>query len=131
MTISMMLELEAGTTLEGVSRVLSAMNASYGLVEGRLEGSFQRSNCFFSFISMEPPRPIVAEQFEGDWLASVGGLFEVRANVMECGEDDIQDFLRIFCRIFSFRFVLSFQYEKIYSVRGKAGVEVRKNMVRR
>lgn len=131
MAISMMLELEEGTTLESVSKVLSAMNASHGLVEGRLEGNFQRSNCFFSFMHIVPPRPIVAEKFYEDWLGSVGGLFVVRANDLERGEDDIQEFLSLFYREFSFRFVLSFQYEGIYCVRGKKGILVLRSMVRR
>lgn len=129
MTISMMLELEAGTTLGDVSKVLSTMNACYGEAAGRLEGNFQRSNCFFSFLLIDPPAPIAAENFEDDWLVSVRGLFEVRANVMENSEDDIQEFLSIFYRMFSFKFVLSFQFESIYSVRGDVGVSILKRMV--
>jgi len=129
MTISMMLEVEQGERLDTISRILSKMEASYDQSDNCLRGNLKRSNCFFSFDYCVKPERIVAEQATEGWLVGINGIFDCKIDLLkECAED-IELFLCILFQESKSRFILSFQYESIYAVRGISEVRFMKRMI--
>lgn len=129
MTISMMLEVEQGENINTISWVLSKMGASYDQSDNFLKGNLKQSNCFFSFNYCVKPERIVAEQAKEGWLVGINGIFDCRIDSLKECADDIELFLRIFFKKSKSRFVLSFQYESIYAVRGISDVMFIKRMI--
>lgn len=132
MALDMFLELEGdppdwGACIEAARR---AGVADLEYKDGQLvQGNFVRSGVFFwrGGVSEKGLRPIAAIGNHGcSFLRRYVICFRLNEITIDCssdGEQDVKCFLINLTELTSMKFVLSFQYEGVYAIRGELGLE--------
>lgn len=117
MSISLFLEVEAGADLAAVLHALDSIQVEYSDGTGGLHGYLPASNTGFGFSIVDPPEAVVAEGIEAKWQVGLLGSFHFRASGFESAWEEICHVIKRYAAACEFRFVLSFQFESIYTAR--------------
>ncbi|WP_443190061.1 hypothetical protein [Pseudomonas indica] len=129
MTISMNLEVEVGLGLKEIISVLTAENIEHCISNADVTGNFPRSNAYFVFYDSSDFPDVMVEGAGMEWKVGTRGVFHCPVSALAENSEDIKSFLLRLADSFGSRFVLSFQYESIYSVRDKSGLHFLRDMV--
>lgn len=126
MTITMILEIEKGISLDDIILLLNKLKNNYQCKEGAIFGNFNKSNSRFVFRCNDKPEPLVAEGVNFQWLVGITGSFHSRADSLGKSREDVENFLKLLDATSLWNFVLSFQYEDVYVIRNGARMQVLK-----
>jgi len=123
MSLMMVLEIESGVTLADVERTLAELGAAVEGVPVIRGGLLPGSRCGFGLTLHRYPLRLLAEGITVKWTVGMTMTFHFRAANMTSSLADIHPFIELFAKQHRHRFVLSFQYERIYAVRSERGLK--------
>lgn len=123
MSIVLNLEVSEDITVESLVKVLKSIEGcEIDWENGKVSAYFSRSNASVVIDDKLDDKCVITDNMEGhDWSVGVRVYFDVdvtRPNAL-C---DIRRYVVELSRITKFPFVLSFQYEKVYSINGSNGL---------
>ncbi|WP_157835195.1 hypothetical protein [Xanthomonas sp. SHU 199] len=118
----MNLEIEEKASQDCVLRALNGIRASYDIDNGKIFGNFEESKTYFVFSTSVGGSDVMAEGFNGSWKVGVSAVFHCSNDDLEHSWEEIKGYMASLMKECNCRFVLSFQYEKIYAVRDEGGI---------
>lgn len=124
MSLVMVLEMESGATVEDVASTLSGLNPvlqGKRIIEG---GLLSGSRCGYGFQVHRDSVPVRARGMRVPWRVGLTMTFHFRAAYMLDSLGQIYQLIELFADQHPHRFVLSFQYERIYAVRDECGLNL-------
>ena len=124
MSLVMVLEIESGVRLDDVAATLVSLEATIDRNPFIRGGLLPGSKCAFGLKVHPLPVPVRAQDVQVDWEAGVSMTFHFRAATMQECLRDIYALIELFATQHRHRFVLSFQYERIYAIRDESGLDL-------
>lgn len=129
MTIMMNLEIEETASFDCVMRALNDVGASYNIEGGKIIGNLDKSRTYFVFSKCVSGSKVMAEGFNDSWKVGVSAAFHCSNDELAQSWDEIKGYMFFLMKACDCKFVLSFQYEKIYAVRDENEVNYINEMV--
>lgn len=124
MGLMMVLEIESGVTMAEVQQTLSDLGATVEGVSALRGGLLPGSRCGFGLTLHRFPLRLLADGLSVKWTVGLTMTFHFRAANKVSSLADIYPFIELFAQQHRYRFVLSFQYERIYAVRSERGLKL-------
>ncbi|WP_434695866.1 hypothetical protein J3P89_24035 [Pseudomonas sp. Z1-14] len=125
----MFMEVEVGVSLEIIKGAVAEIANDIEMEERSFEGYFSASNGFFYFEEVEPPSAVAAEGWNVEWQVGVLGAFHCPMQQLEQNWSEIKHLMEEVFKCSSSRFVLSFQFDRVYAFNEGDGVVYKSNMV--
>lgn len=123
-SLMLILEIESGATFQHVAQSLRDLGACVEGIPIISGGLLPGSKCGFGLTMHEFPLRVLANGIKANWTVGLTMTFHFRpANKMSSMEE-IYPFIELFAEQHPHRFVLSFQYERVYAVRDKKGLKL-------
>ncbi|UKE61958.1 hypothetical protein [Xanthomonas graminis] len=113
----MNLEIEKNIHISKITDALIAVCAEYQVGDGKITGNFKKSNAYFVFSLDDGEADIEAEGAVGGWKVGARAAFHCPIGSLAESWGEIKEYMFALKKFCKNRFVISFQYEKIYAVR--------------
>ena len=120
----MVLEIESGVTLDDVAATLWSLNLPSEVGRNIWGGLLPGCRCGFGFKLHPVPLEVGVRGMEVDWRVGLTMTFHFRAAHMLRSLHEIYRLIEVFAAQHRHRFVLSFQYERVYAVRDETGLDL-------
>lgn len=124
MGLMMVLEIESGVTMAEVQQTLADLGATVEGVSAIRGGLLPGSRCGFGLTLHRFPLRLLADGLTVKWTVGLTMTFHFRAANKVSSLAEIYPFIELFAQQHRYRFVLSFQYERIYAVRSERGLKL-------
>lgn len=124
MGLMMVLEIESGATMEDVAQTLWDLGACVKGTPVIGGGLLLGSKCGFGLTLHRYPLRVLAKGMRVKWTVGLTMTFHFRASNKMSSMEEIYPFIELFAEQHRHRFVLSFQYERVYAVRDERGLEL-------
>lgn len=124
MSLVMVLEIESGVTLDNVAQTLRTLEATIDRNRFIRGGLLPGSKCAFGLKVHPVSVPVRTRHVHVEWEVGLTMTFHFRAAYMLDSLTDIYALIELFAEQHHHRFVLSFQYERVYAVRDEAGLDL-------
>ncbi len=124
MSLVMVLEIESGVTLDDVAQTLGALNLAGAVNRNTRGGLLPGCRCGFGFKQHAVPVALRARGMQVEWSVGLTVTFHFRAANMLRSLGEIYRLIEVFAEQHRHRFVLSFQYERVYAVRDSTGLDL-------
>lgn len=124
MSLVMVLEVESGVTVEDVEQTLRSLEATADRNRFIHGGLLPGSKCGFGLKLHSVPLAVRARHMRVEWEVGMTMTFHFRAAYMLDSLVDIYKLIELFASQHPHRFVLSFQYERIYAIRDRSGLDL-------
>lgn len=123
-SLMMVLEIESGATLQHVAQSLHDLGACVEGIPTISGGLLPGSKCGFGLTMHEYPLRVLAKGIKVSWTVGLTMTFHFRPANKMSSLKEIIPFIHLFAEQHPHRFVLSFQYERVYAVRDKKALRV-------
>ena len=120
----MVLEIESGVTLDDVAYTLRSLGLPSDVDQNIWAGLLPGCRCAFGFKQHAVPLALGARGMQVEWSVGLTITFHFRAAHMLRSLHEIYRLIEVFAKQHRYRFVLSFQYERIYAVRDESGLDL-------
>ena len=124
MGMMMVLEIESGATLDDVAATLWSLNLPSEVGRNIWGGLLPGCRCGFGLKQHPVPLAVGARGVEVEWSVGLTMTFHFRAAHMLRSLHEIYRLIEVFAAQHRHRFVLSFQYERVYAVRNEDGLDL-------
>ncbi|MCC4598330.1 hypothetical protein NRY95_00960 [Xanthomonas campestris pv. phormiicola] len=118
----MNLEIEEKASGDCILLALDNVCATYTAENGEIFGNLGKSNAYFVFSTCISDDQVMAEGFSDSWKAGVRAAFHCPNNRLAESWEEIKSYMFALMKECDCKFVLSFQYEKIYAIRNEGEI---------